>query len=507
MSVTTHKAAKPVAGSIKTAGVPLLGETNPLTGGNDFSGDVSTLKLPAGVTDLTTGAGGVAADTLITVATSGNLISLNAPSVGSPVFGVGLGGYPRRKTISVFEGGGVLSANLAGSPTVSQDWSEPFIGQTFSASNASFGNVPTNGVSIKANIPASADVVIVQSTANSSAVNVVGGNIYLQINKMSGTFDGNLQVRLYSGASPSASSANYHQGTFQYPHNVITGDWQTISVPIEAFSVVGAGADTSAITHAGVRISSTSGTVDMLIGSVFFCPKVLSKGAVIVAFDDCRADTWTDGAKYMVKRGIPGVLYPGAVASTLRTSVDQFQMSLRQMEVLQRLYGWQIAAQAWDTENPSGQTNDEFSGNLNAQKAFYAAAGWAGSMDGSYFSNVNVNSAFDAEFRRHYRSMRGYKINSAGEIGFVQPETAPIGDPYYVRSVGVDTAVHTAAHLTAIVDKAIAQKGVAIFTFHGVTTGTATFTGLIDYLDTNRATVDSLTMDQLVHTIRARAYN
>lgn len=31
---------------------------NPLTGGNDFSGDVSTLKLPAGVTDLTGGASG-----------------------------------------------------------------------------------------------------------------------------------------------------------------------------------------------------------------------------------------------------------------------------------------------------------------------------------------------------------------------------------------------------------------------------------------------------------------
>jgi len=31
---------------------------NPVTGGNDFSGDVSTLKLPAGVTDLTAGVGG-----------------------------------------------------------------------------------------------------------------------------------------------------------------------------------------------------------------------------------------------------------------------------------------------------------------------------------------------------------------------------------------------------------------------------------------------------------------
>ena len=39
-------------------GVPATAITNPLTGGNDFSGDVSTLKLPAGVTDLTGGVGG-----------------------------------------------------------------------------------------------------------------------------------------------------------------------------------------------------------------------------------------------------------------------------------------------------------------------------------------------------------------------------------------------------------------------------------------------------------------
>ena len=37
---------------------------NPLTGGNDFSGDVSTLKLPAGVTDLTSGVSGGSASVI-----------------------------------------------------------------------------------------------------------------------------------------------------------------------------------------------------------------------------------------------------------------------------------------------------------------------------------------------------------------------------------------------------------------------------------------------------------
>ena len=40
--------------------------TTNLTGGSDFSGDVSTLKLPAGVTDLTGGVGSSIANTLIT---------------------------------------------------------------------------------------------------------------------------------------------------------------------------------------------------------------------------------------------------------------------------------------------------------------------------------------------------------------------------------------------------------------------------------------------------------
>lgn len=41
----------------KHAGI-VTAQTNPLTGGNDFSGGTSTLKLPAGITDLSAGVGG-----------------------------------------------------------------------------------------------------------------------------------------------------------------------------------------------------------------------------------------------------------------------------------------------------------------------------------------------------------------------------------------------------------------------------------------------------------------
>ena len=64
---------------------------NPITGGNDFSGDVSTLKLPAGVTDLTggvSGGGGYAVAQIHTPSTSpadtaeNTLFSAALPSLG-----------------------------------------------------------------------------------------------------------------------------------------------------------------------------------------------------------------------------------------------------------------------------------------------------------------------------------------------------------------------------------------------------------------------------------------
>lgn len=56
--------------------------TNPLTGGSDFSGNDSTLKLPAGVTDLTAGVGGsMTIGGAVTGATEGSVLFAGATGV------------------------------------------------------------------------------------------------------------------------------------------------------------------------------------------------------------------------------------------------------------------------------------------------------------------------------------------------------------------------------------------------------------------------------------------
>jgi len=484
----------------------VVATTDPFTGGNDFSGDASTLKLPPGETDLTAGVGGVSANS--TVAITASSVSQNALLFGGNHNSVGLGGYPKRKTLGVFESSaGILGLLVGGTANRSDDYSDPFVGDTWNAANSSYGNVPTNGKSVKIATSSFGRYLILPTAANAVTADVSASNVYVQIKVITDNQATNVAIRLYSTGAPATSGADYHLATLSPQFHRFSGDWQTISVPIEAFSAVGTGATLTAITHAGVYVDNTvSAACDILIGDVFSCPKILSKAVVIIGFDDCRADTWTDAAKYMMRKGIPGVLYPGAISSVVRASPDQFQMTIRQLELLKRLYGWQVAYQAFNSEAPAVTTGD-FEKDMSALHALFAAYGLAGGNDGSYFSSINVNNpTYDSVFRKSFRSMRNYKVWSAAQLGGAYGETVPIADPYSIRSVGVDTATQSAANLTGVVDNAIARKTMALFTFHGVTTGTPTFTGLIDYLDANRATVDVMTMDQLVMKINAASF-
>jgi len=449
---------------------------------------------------------GAAANSVVTVDTV-TVTTLKTPLFGGKHNGQGLGGYPKRKTLASFEGTATtLSLLIGGTCALSEDYTDPFVGDTYNAANSSYGNAKTNGKSIKLASSNFGKRLVIPNAVNAVACDVSAGNIYVQVKFSTDNQSTDLYIRLYSTGTPATAGADYVIAKISYQYYRLSGDWQTFGVPIESFTVVGAGATLTSITHAGVSIdNAASSACDVLIGDVFFCPRILSKGSVIIGFDDCRSDTWTDGAKYMMRKGIPGVLYPGAVASVLRGGVDQFQMSVRQMELLQRLYGWQIAYQAFDTEAPVS-TADEFGANMGELHAMYNAAGWGYGNDGSYFSGVNINSAYDNEFRKNFRSMRSYKVFSSPQMAAVYGEVVPLPDPYNIRSIGVDTSTHTLANLTGVVDNCITRKSTAIFIFHAAGIGDTKFTGLIDYLDANRATVDCMTMDQLVNKINASSF-
>lgn len=422
--------------------------------------------------------------------------------------GFSLGGFPRQKTLFLPQSGNYTSSNTAA--TVSLDYSDPFVGETYQASNASAGNQPTNGSSLLLNLTASGSIAHVMPTAaNAVAHDLTGHNVYLTFKALSGATALNLSsiaVRLFDTTTPSINGANYLNRTMTYPDyaRVRNGVWQTVAFPIEAFSAVGTGANLAAITHASVRIATQTAAAQVLIGRVFVAPKTLSRGSVTIGFDDCRADTWTFGARYMNQRGMPGVLYPGAIASVLRSSPNQFQMNIDQLKKLQDYYGWQIAAQAWDSESPTDTLN-EFSAKMSAMTALYDANRYEGGADGSYFSNVSLGNVRDAVFRKAFRTMRSYQIYSSTEMAGYNGECVPIADPYNLHGFGINLSSMSFADIQAVIDRAIARKTHVNLVFHESYAGL--FTQIIDYIDSKRTELDVLTTDQLLFKARVGAFS
>ena len=419
--------------------------------------------------------------------------------------GISLGGFPRQKTLFLPQNGNYTTANT--NATVTLDYSDPFVGDTFQASNAGAGGAATNGQSLSMNLTASGSIAhVIPTVANAVAHDLTGHNVYITFKVISGggfNMSG-MAVRLFDTTTPNINGANYLNKTMTYPdyNRVRNGVWETFAFPIEAFGAVGTGANLAAITHASVRVATQSGAAQVLIGRVFVAPKTLSRGAVTIGFDDCRADTWVYGARYMNQRGMPGVIYPGAIANIVKGNVDQFQMNIGQLKKLQDYYGWQIAAQAWDSENPN-DTLEQFSAKMSALTAFWDANGWDGEADGSYFSNVSLGSTRDAVFRKAFRTMRSYQIYSATEMAGYNGECVPIADPYNLHGFGINLATMTFADIQGVIDRAIARKTHVNLVFHESYTGL--FDQIINYIDANRATLDVVTPDQLIFKARAGA--
>jgi hypothetical protein len=409
--------------------------------------------------------------------------------------------YPKRKTLALFTPGSTLFTSGGGAAaTVATDWNDPWMGQPFILNNGANGGVSTAGSSPRITIPVGSTALLMPSAANTNAFDVSNCNVYLAFRSTkSGTvLDGNWRVRLYSTATPSLAGADYHQGSGFIGLRQIANEWQVLSLPIESFTAVGAGATLTGITHAAFQ-QDGAGTAEVVtIGGIWACPRTLNKGYVVIGFDDCRLDTWSEAARRMASYGFPGVVYPGAVGAVLRSAVavDQFQMHVQQLRMLQEQHGWQIASQAFETEAPVAWTPDDFAQDAAKAQQLYAALGMTGGMDGSYYSSISA--AVHDRFRRSYRTMRSYTIPSAAEIPSFMVETVPIGDPMNVRALGVDTGIHTATHLQNHAAKCAARRGLGIFVFHGVTAGNSSFNGLLDYLDANRATIEVGTMDRLL---------
>jgi hypothetical protein len=423
---------------------------------------------------------------------------ISGPSAPPPTF------WPKKRSLGIFTTAAAALAALTGGATLANDTADPFIG------NTAAGAYPANmGTSPTISLGSGGAATVLASAASLAAMDLTGHNVYMAFKVLPGGPVGpgsvSAGVRLYTGAAPNANSANYLQ--CQRSNWNPSCEWQVLSFAIEDFTAVGTAqlADIQNITHAGMRFGGVTVPAQITLGGFWICPKNLGRAGVVIAFDDCRADTWTDASFEMVKRGFPGTLFPGAIAQVLRSGVDQYQMNFAQVQKLCRLHGWQVASQAYSTEAPAFG-DDQATAEMASQRALWVALGVNGGGMGSYFSS-NTVSATDWKAARRTNfpmGMRGFNIGSSGGITAksVLPETYPIADPNYVTALGVDLNANTAADLTNFAAYAAASKGLAIFVFHAIAASNAAqfakFVAFLDWLDANRASVEVCTYERAI---------
>lgn len=412
--------------------------------------------------------------------------------------------FNKKKSLGIFSTSAAAVTSLTGGATKKDETADAFTGNTQGSAYPA-----NNGVSTTVTIGSGGAVTAIPSSTSLAAQSLSNCNVYIRFKVVAGGAVGpgsvGIGLRLYTGTSVSATNANYLATPVVTNWNP-TFEWQTLGFALEDFAAVGTAVlgDLAAITHAGARIGGIATSTDIVLGDIFFCPKQLTKGAIVIAFDDCRADTWTQAKFELDKRGYVGTLFPGAIAAVLRANTDQFQMSTAQLQKTSG-FGWQVAGQAWESESPTYTTDTAMSAMAQQRGFFRRLAAW-GSRVGSYFSNygpdkLEARAAFKSNFPW---GMRGFNIGSDGGITAkaVLPEVFPIADPNYIRALGVDLNANSLAAMQSFTSYVIASKSLGIFVFHGIdsTNGTqfAKFTGWLDYLVANEASLEVNSLERFI---------
>ncbi len=312
-------------------------------------------------------------------------------------------------------------------------------------------------------------------------------------------------IELHSAGTPAAPTGNYHQiDPFgegpsalkqiltSKANGAAPGRWQVFAAHANDFQAVGSGADLSAVRFARLRIRGTSGyTCIIQFGAIRLQPAALRKAACIIYFDDGHTSAYTDAFPLFQAKGWRACFNLGAMAQTLDVPG---RMSTAQVKALVAA-GWQMHAQAFTDETlatVAGMTAAQRDLEMKKQREWAILNRIADLRHGSYYSQVTqAELAVLDMFKANFRSVRGYFSARGANPPMLFGESYPWADPLLVRSMAGD---HTLEQLQAHCLQAIANKGVAAFTFHA---SIANLAELLDWLDARRGLIEVLTEQQL----------
>lgn len=294
-------------------------------------------------------------------------------------------------------------------------------------------------------------------------------------------------IQLFSSGGPGAVPTSYHElpvgDATSWLKGLLTsanglGRWQQIGVPVSAFSAVNGGANLAGITWARVGFRASAGnTMSVRIGDINLVKNPLTKGVLIVSFDDGYLTQYTVSAPQLVKRGFRGVFYPSPIALSIGVSASTY-MTAQHLVQAHDVLEFQIASQAYDTETAAivdAMTHNERIGWFGKLRNWQKSLGFGyGTGHGSWFSGVGpTDVAVFESFRTHFRSVRAFVGGNSdvSKLPLVYGETYPWSDPMMIRALnGASyTGSNNGARLIQHIHQARDHKGVAWLAYHNET--------------------------------------
>lgn len=284
------------------------------------------------------------------------------------------------------------------------------------------------------------------------------------------------------------------------PSTAVVGRWQSVAIPINAFTTNGTGVDLTSIKLCMIYAVATNGAV-LQVGSVDFVPNPRPNAAVIVRFDDGGVSSYTIGKPLLDAVGAPAFLAISPSSTAIGSNPAFFLSSAQVTSMLAA--GWQFGSQTYSTEDQTtwegwtlAQQLAEFASGRGVANSY---GHFKDSYDGTYFSNVSYSDQIVwPAFKGSFRTVQNY-------LAGVQPygESFPFGDPYNVITIGLSTlTVPATTQLAAALDQARASKGVLIVSIHNDLQNSdqlAAFNDMITYVTTTHPTeIEFTTMRRLL---------
>ncbi|TPV96251.1 MAG: hypothetical protein B7733_05945 [Myxococcales bacterium FL481] len=268
------------------------------------------------------------------------------------------------------------------------------------------------------------------------------------------------------------------------PHHTLSGvgDWVILGVHLSGDGTTNGPLTKTNVQDVKVRVNDNNRNIRVRIAYIGFARKsqVLTGCKLCFAFDDGRTSQRTFAAPEMRSHGLFGTYFitPNIPAGSSIEPPDTV-MTLEQLQELSRDYGGMMGFHADTAALASSDMGWSAAGHRFLESEIRSAMAWIAknglNTDGGCASvrgEYNNNSRYeDPQISGHSNALpvlrKHFRYHRTVNEGF---ETAPVIDPYRLRSLSVQGS-HTPTEIMDRIGEAAAENAIYILSFHSFVDG------------------------------------